>query len=112
MGEDGLECQRRTIDDNSESWVEVPPIVGGITVNIGDMLMRWSEKRLYSNSHRVRMPKSTSATEEATAPSKSRYSIAFFLQADKSALIENTTNEPITAGEYFAERINAHFADE
>ena len=112
MGEDGLECQRRTIDDNSESWVEVPPIEGGITVNIGDMLMRWSDKRLYSNSHRVRMPKSTSATEEATAPSKSRYSIAFFLQADKSALIENTTNEPITAGEYFAERINAHFADE
>lgn len=115
MGEDGLECQRRTTtDDNGESWVEVPPIEGGITVNIGDMLMRWSDKRLYSNSHRVRMPKSTSPTAEeaAAAPPKSRYSIAFFLQADKSALIENTTNEPITAGEYFAERINAHFADE
>jgi isopenicillin N synthase-like dioxygenase len=40
---------------------------------------------------------------------KSRYSIAFFLQADSSALIENITNEPITAGEYFAERINAHY---
>ena len=106
MGEDGLECQRRTKDD-SEAWVEVPPIEGGITVNIGDMLKRWSDKRLYSNSHRVRMPKSTSV-----APLKSRYSIAFFLQADKSALIENTTNEPITAGEYFAERINAHFAEE
>jgi isopenicillin N synthase-like dioxygenase len=42
---------------------------------------------------------------------KSRYSVAFFLQADKSALIENMSNEPITAGDYFAARINAHFSE-
>lgn len=111
MGEDGLECRRRGVtDDNDEdeasaSWVEVPPVEGGITVNIGDMLKRWSDSKLYSNLHRVRMPKSR---EECA---KSRYSVAFFLQADKSALIENESNEPITAGEYFAARINAHFAE-
>jgi len=110
VGEDGLECRRRaTVDEGvkgtSASWVEVPPVEGGITVNIGDMLKRWSDCKLYSNMHRVRMPK----TIEECA--QSRYSVAFFLQADKSALIENTTDEAITAGEYFAARINAHFAD-
>lgn len=111
VGEDGLECRRRaTVDeggnnDAAASWVEVPPVEGGITVNIGDMLKRWSDCKLYSNMHRVRMPK----TIEDCA--KSRYSVAFFLQADKSALIENTTDKAITAGEYFAERINAHFAE-
>ena len=111
VGEDGLECRRRGVtNDNddaeaSASWVEVPPVKGGITVNIGDMLKRWSDSKLYSNLHRVRMPQSR---EECA---KSRYSVAFFLQADKSALIENESNEPITAGEYFAARINAHFAE-
>ncbi len=110
MGEDGLECRRRedegVVEDTSSArWVEVPPIEGGITVNIGDMLKRWSDCKLYSNMHRVRMPRSV---EECA---KSRYSIAFFLQADKSALIENMTNEPITAGDYFAARINAHFSE-
>ena len=109
MGEDGLECRRREQEGvegtPSASWVEVPPIEGGITVNIGDMLKRWSDSKLYSNMHRVRMPKNI---EECA---KSRYSVAFFLQAKKSALIENMTNEPITAGEYFAARINAHFSE-
>lgn len=110
VGEDGLECRRREVnegveDGTSASWVEVPPVEGGITVNIGDMLKRWSDCKLYSNMHRVRMPK----TIEECA--KSRYSVAFFLQADKSALIENRSNDPITAGEYFAARINAHFAE-
>jgi len=109
VGEDGLECRRREVDEGVEgtsaTWVEVPPEEGGITVNIGDMLKRWSDCKLYSNMHRVRMPK----TSEECA--KSRYSVAFFLQADKSALIENMSNEPITAGDYFAARINAHFSE-
>jgi len=109
VGEDGLECRRRDVDEGVEctsaTWVEVPPEEGGITVNIGDMLKRWSDCKLYSNMHRVRMPK----TSEECA--KSRYSVAFFLQADKSALIENISNEPITAGDYFAARINAHFSE-
>lgn len=63
------------------------------------MLKRWSDLKLHSNMHRIRMPR----THEGCF--KSMYSIAFFLQADSSALIENTTNEPITAGEFFAESI-------
>ena len=67
-------------------------MMNGITVNVGDMLKRWSDCKLLSNMHRVRMPR------EIDECKKSRYSVAFFLQADKSALIESPTEEPITAG--------------
>lgn len=32
------------------------PVEDAITINIGDMLMRWSDDRLKSNFHRVRAP--------------------------------------------------------
>lgn len=103
VGEDGLEC--RADPKGTAEWVEVPPVQNGITVNVGDMLMLWSDSRLVSNMHRVRMPKTA---EECT---RGRYSVAFFLQADKSAVIENGRQDPITAGEYFAGRISANFSE-
>ena len=81
------------------------PVEGGISVNIGDMLARWSDGRLLSNLHRVRMPSAASGDDA----SRSRYSIGFFLQADKRALIECTQSEPITAGDYLLGRIRANF---
>lgn len=104
-GEEGLECRAnpRAGDGLANKWIPVPPVQGGIAVNIGDMLMRWSDGRLFSNLHRVRMPNSVECH-------KSRYSIAFFLQADKSSLIESQTNKTITAGEFFKGRIGDHFA--
>ncbi|KAL9180837.1 hypothetical protein ACHAXT_011290 [Thalassiosira profunda] len=101
MGEEGLECRADPLGD-SPKWIPVPPVEGGITVNVGDMLRLWSDERLTSNMHRVRMPKTP---EECR---RSRYSVAFFLQADKSALIESRKSS-VSAGEYFAGRINSHF---
>ena len=103
MDEDGLECRADPRGD--AKWIEVPPVKNGITVNVGDMLRLWSDQRLTSNMHRVRMPRTP---EECK---KSRYSVAFFLQADKSALIDDGKKEPFTAGEYFAGRINSHFSE-
>ena len=77
---------------------------GGIAVNIGDMLSRWSDGRLLSNLHRVRMPTAAECT-----PPKSRYSIGFFMQADKHVLIEPKDSEPITAGDYIVGRIKSNF---
>ncbi len=54
---------------------------GAITVNIGDMLMQWSDDRLKSTFHRVRMPR----PGEYQGP---RYSIGFFNQANKSSVIQ------------------------
>ena len=102
-GQDGLECRanpRR--QDQSAGWVAVPPVAGGIAVNIGDMLARWSDGRLFSNLHRVRLPTEAKCRD-------SRYSIAFFAQADKSALITSKDAAPITAGDYILSRINSNF---
>ena len=99
----GLECCANPHDsDNSrgKEWTPVDPMEGGIAVNIGDMLSRWSDGRLYSNLHRVRMPDDAS---------KSRYSIAFFAQSDKSTRLE--CEKPITAGDYILSRIRSNFSE-
>jgi isopenicillin N synthase-like dioxygenase len=73
-------------------------------VNIGDMLARWSDGRLFSNLHRVRMPKDIELN-----PPRSRYSIAFFAQSDKKTLITSQDTEPITAGDYIMSRVRSNF---
>jgi len=88
-----------------QEWTPVEPSDEAITCNIGDMLMRWSDDLLPSNFHRVKTP----AAGDHLGP---RYSIAFFAQANKDALIESPqgTYEPIAAGEYLLQRIRANFA--
>ena len=105
-GNEGLECAAnpRVFDGGEQPWAAVDPVEGGIAINIGDMLSRWSDGRLLSNLHRVRMP-----TKEEATPPKSRYSMAYFMQADKSAVIAAETHEAITAGEYILGRIKSNF---
>lgn len=108
VGQAGLECCSNPRDASKDGarWTPIDPVEGGIAVNIGDMLARWSNGRLYSNLHRVRMP----TPEECTPPS-SRYSIAFFAQADKGAMIKTDgVHEPISAGDYILSRIQSNFA--
>jgi len=107
-GNEGLECapNPKVVDQTSGApWLKVDPIAGGIAVNIGDMLGRWSDGRLLSNLHRVRMP-----TPEECTPPRSRYSRAFFMQADKHVVIESERTEAITAGDYILGRIRSNFA--
>jgi len=104
----GLECcanPRVVVAESKEHrWAEVNPVEGGIAVNIGDMLARWSDGRLFSNLHRVRMPKDIELN-----PPRSRYSIAFFAQSDKKTLITSQDTEPITAGDYIMSRVRSNF---
>jgi len=106
-GEAGLECASNPNAPGGvdSDWVAVNPVEGGIAVNIGDMLSRWSDGRLFSNLHRVRLP----TPAECRPVPESRYSIAFFMQADKEVLIESETHEPITAGDYILHRIASNF---
>ena len=102
-GQDGLECcaNPRTGDPKQMYWTKINfTQPDAIAVNIGDMLARWSDGKLYSNLHRVRLPK------DAT---NSRYSIAYFAQSDKSTLIETKNSPPITAGDYILSRIQSNF---
>jgi len=60
-GEKGLEiCPgRKAVTEFAigDEWSPADPLEGAITVNIGDMLMQWSDDRLKSTFHRVRMPR-------------------------------------------------------
>jgi isopenicillin N synthase-like dioxygenase len=86
-------------------WTDVPPAPGVITCNIGDMLMRWSDDKLLSTLHRVRMPHA----DEYLGP---RYSLPFFCQANKDAIIQGPGKkyDPISAHDYLQQRIAANFA--
>ncbi len=103
-GQGGLQvCPGKEFD--SHEWTSVEPLPGVITCNIGDMLMRWSDDLLPSTLHRVRMPK----PHEYQGP---RYSIAFFCQANKDAIIQGPGKlyEAISAHDYLQQRIAANFA--
>jgi isopenicillin N synthase-like dioxygenase len=65
-GSGGLQVVRRGGD-----WVDVPVVPNGYVINIGDMLMRWTNDRWVSTLHRVVNP-------PAEARNQSRLSIAFF----------------------------------
>ena len=58
-------------------WIAAPPVPGAFTVNIGNMMMWWSNGRFKSTLHRVR---NTSNQE--------RYSIPFFWNADPDVTVE------------------------
>ena len=80
---------------------------GVVTVNIGDMLMRWSDGVLKSTLHRVQFP-----SVENGVSFSSRLSMAYFMQANKSALIQGPRHQydPITAGDYILMRIRSNYA--
>lgn len=102
-GQGGLQvCPGHAAEDGE--WTSVEPVTGIITCNIGDMLMRWSDDRLLSNPHRVRMPR----PDEYLGP---RYSMPFFAQANKDFVLQGPDRKypAITAGDYILERIRANY---
>lgn len=68
----GLEL--KTLDGR---WIAAPPVAGAFTVNIGNMMMWWSNGRYRSTLHRVR---NTARVE--------RFSIPFFWNADNDCIVE------------------------
>ncbi|WP_264605087.1 isopenicillin N synthase family dioxygenase [Sphingobium sp. B11D3D] len=66
--------QLKTLDGR---WISAPPVPGAFTVNIGNMMMWWSNGRYRSTLHRVR---NTSRVE--------RLSVPFFWNADHDVVVE------------------------
>jgi isopenicillin N synthase-like dioxygenase len=68
-------------------------------VNIGDLLMRWTNDRWLSNMHRVVNP-------PVDGPARARLSIAFFNHPNYDALIEclpsqgRAKHPPVISGDY------------
>ncbi|MFK8023727.1 MAG: 2OG-Fe(II) oxygenase family protein [Ilumatobacter sp.] len=104
----GAEAAQRD-PDSPLGWTDVEPVVGTVTCNIGDMLTRWSDDRLPSTLHRVRMPRPDEIDGDRL---DARYSIAYFAQADGDAMIDppGGSHPPITAADYLQQRIAANFA--
>ncbi|EXJ77073.1 hypothetical protein A1O3_10231 [Capronia epimyces CBS 606.96] len=113
----GLQVEDRK---NPGSYLPASPIKGSAIVNIGDFLMRWSNDVLKSTLHRVIEPPADGEqeAEEGNEMTQERFSVPFFLQADRHKMIqcvpglEGETGPkfpPITAMEYLAMRTDATF---
>jgi isopenicillin N synthase-like dioxygenase len=100
----GLQVQRR-----DGGWIDAPPIANTYVINIGDMLMRWTNDKWVSTPHRV-----------INVSGKDRYSIPFFYNPSyhtqvaciPSCLDASGTAkyEPVTWGEYFTAKFNRTYA--
>ena len=100
----GADADPETRGDAPLAWTSVEPAEGTITCNIGDMLKRWSDDQLRSTLHRVRTPRVDEGLH-------ARYSIAFFAQANRDAIIQGPQQRyaPISAADYLQQRIDANF---
>ena len=86
------------------SWIDVSPPSGSFVVNIGDLMMVWTNDRWLSNLHRVVNPPA------GDAGGTRRQSLAFFVQPNFDARIaciptclapgEAPRHDPVTAWEY------------
>jgi isopenicillin N synthase-like dioxygenase len=99
----GLEIE--TLDG---TWRPAPFVEGTLTVNIGDLMARWTGDRWRSTRHRVLPPPPGAPTEELL-------SIVAFYESDADALIETLPTcdprheryEPIVAADWIAGRYEA-----
>lgn len=90
---------------SGDAWTKVVFEPGSIICNIGDLLMSWSDDRFKSTFHRVKAP------EEEGDYYGERYSIAFFNQPCKDALIQGPKKKyPMVTGEQFtANAMELHY---
>ena len=100
-GTAGLQVKPRDSDD----WIDVPHVDDAYVVNIGDLLMRWTNDIYVSNPHRVQRPV------------KERRSIAFFMDPNPNSLVTALPSvqgdrhyDPILAHEYLTERLTATYS--
>ena len=75
-------------DQNSESWMDTPPIEGTYVINLGDLIARWTNNRFKSTLHRV-----------INKSGKQRYSVPFFFGGNPDYQVQclpncKTENEP------------------
>lgn len=98
-GEPGLQVQ--ALDG---AWIDVEPVDGGLIVNLGDLMQRWTNDRWRSTMHRV----------VATPAADSRLSIPFFHNANWDATIECIVADgetpkypPTTAGHHLMEKFRS-----
>ncbi|PQE12637.1 thymine dioxygenase protein [Rutstroemia sp. NJR-2017a BBW] len=106
----GLEVEK---PGGNREFVSVEPKEGAVVVNVGDLLMRWTNDTLKSTLHRVELP--PLADRYITTPTgeritRARYSIPYFVSPDVDKTIsclpesvrvgETPKYDPVVFGEY------------
>ncbi|KAJ5428431.1 Oxoglutarate/iron-dependent dioxygenase [Penicillium cf. griseofulvum] len=85
----------------TSEWVDVTPVPGAYVVNLGNMMMRWTNNRYLSNLHRV-----------INTSGKERFSVPFFFSGNPNYTIrclpgcdqEGALYPPITVHEWMTGR--------
>lgn len=68
-------------DRTSSEWINVVPTKGAFVVNLGNLMMRWTNDRYLSNLHRV-----------INKSGQERYSIPFFFAGNPDFLVQCFTD--------------------
>ncbi|GAA2909847.1 2-oxoglutarate and iron-dependent oxygenase domain-containing protein [Streptosporangium fragile] len=88
-------------------WIDAPFVADSFTINIGDLLARWTGDRWRSTRHRVLPP-------DPTAPDEELVSLIYFYECDPLAEVESlappigrVAYEPVVASDYLLEKLRA-----
>ena len=108
------DCGGLQVDDPKKpgKYTDVNPIEGALVMNVGDLMMRWSNDTLLSTRHRVSLPPMEDRISGEERLTRQRKSIVYFLSTDPDALITTMSScvdekhpakyEPITQRDFNA----------
>ncbi|KAF7538249.1 hypothetical protein G7054_g3083 [Neopestalotiopsis clavispora] len=87
------ECGGLQVEDPKQPghFIDAVPLEGALVMNVGDLLMRWSNDYFKSTLHRVTIPPETTSDVfdgKPRAMTRARYSIPYFVSPDSAAIIE------------------------
>jgi isopenicillin N synthase-like dioxygenase len=89
------------VQSTDGTWADAPYVPGALTVNVADLLSRWTGERWRSTRHRVLPP-------SQEAPGEELISLIVFLEAEVDTVISPVTGnlglEPAVAGEWLRSR--------
>jgi len=100
-------------NQNDGNWIDVAPVPHGIIVNVGEMLMRWTNDRLKAAKHQLISPPPYGPTNKVPES----FSITFYCNANKDATIKclDTCRSfkhpakypPVNAHKYLKQRLSS-----